>query len=137
VDRTKALIETAVRHIVPPGQLEEVVVSTIPDEMPKVNAEPPPASSDARRTTSWWVPVGLVLGAAVGFVLLSFRVLAARRPRPRPAFLRREGQGRYEIGEALDAGPGPAERVRDLIRLNPEAAASVLHRWTGQGGSIG
>ena len=39
----------------------------------------------------------------------------------------------YEASDA-GAGPGPSERVRELIRLNPEAAASVLHRWTGQGG---
>ena len=68
---------------------------------------------------------------------VAFRLLAARRSAPRPATLRREDRGSYKIDEASDAGPGPAERVRDLIRLNPEAAASVLHRWTGQGGPIG
>ena len=29
--------------------------------------------------------------------------------------------------------PGPSERVRELIRLDPEAAAGVLQRWVGQG----
>ena len=43
VDRTKGLIETAVRHVVPPGQLDEpVVISTIPDE----SAAPAPAAGD-------------------------------------------------------------------------------------------
>jgi hypothetical protein len=48
-------------------------------------------------------------------------------------------RGRYKIDEPADAGagPGPSEKVRELIRLNPEAAASVLHRWTGQGGTVG
>ena len=32
--------------------------------------------------------------------------------------------------------PGPSERVRELIRLNPEAAAGVLQRWIGQGGAL-
>ena len=49
---------------------------------------------------------------------------------------------RYSIkslDEASDAGagPGPSERVRELIRLNPEAAAGVLQRWIGQGGALG
>jgi hypothetical protein len=33
-----------------------------------------------------------------------------------------------------ESGAGHSERVRELIRHNPEAAASVLHRWIGQGG---
>jgi flagellar M-ring protein FliF len=68
---------------------------------------------------------------------VGFGVLASRRPAPHPSARPREDRARYKIDEASDPGPGPSERVRELIRLNPEAAASVLHRWTGQGGTIG
>ena len=40
---------------------------------------------------------------------------------------------RQRAAEAI----GDPARLRELIRVNPEAAASVLHRWIGQGESIG
>ena len=38
----------------------------------------------------------------------------------------------------VDSGdePNPSERVRELVRRDPEAAASVLQRWTTQGGRV-
>jgi hypothetical protein len=66
---------------------------------------------------------------------LGVRVLAGRRPagrRPAPTL-----PGHYRSDAASEPGSGPAERVRELIRLNPEAAASVLHRWIGRGESLG
>jgi flagellar biosynthesis/type III secretory pathway M-ring protein FliF/YscJ len=38
------------------------------------------------------------------------------------------------VDAASETTPGASERVRELIRHNPEAAASVLNRWIGQGG---
>ncbi len=142
VERTKGLIETTIRHVVPPGQLEEpIVISTIPDEAPAraETATAPPSSGEARRLVLWWVPAAAAAVAAlIGGLTVAF-VMAARRPALRAATPPREAPGRYKIDEAadVDPGPGPSERVRELIRQNPEAAASVLHRWTGQGGTIG
>ena len=144
VERTKGLIETAVRHVVPPGQLDEpVVISTIPDDSPtprpaSASVSASSAQAEARRLVEWWVPAGaaLALAALAGGLTVAF-VMAARRPALRPAGPPRDGHGTYKIDDASDPGPGPSERVRELIRLNPEAAASVLHRWTGQGGTLG
>jgi flagellar biosynthesis/type III secretory pathway M-ring protein FliF/YscJ len=134
--RVEQTIDTAVRHVVRHDLLaagrDAVKITTIPDELPA--PAPPPVPADARRIAPWWGAAG---GAAAVVLALGFRLVAARRPAPRPAA--RADRGRYRIDEPPDpgAGPGPSERVRELIRLNPEAAASVLHRWTGQGGPIG
>jgi len=133
VERTRATVEQAVRLVVPPGQLEALDVSTIPDDLPAWDV-PAPAAPAARRPVAWWwVPAGAgaVLGSAAAALAVGYR--AARRPRP--AARPRDDARRYKIDEA-DAdvpGPGPSERVRDLIRQNPEAAAGVLHRWAGHG----
>jgi len=142
VDRTKRLVEKAVRHVVPPDQLDEVVVDTIPEVMPERDAPAPASASaqvDARRALTVWVPAGVGLGSAAAGLAVAFRVLAGRRPALRAASGAHDVRGRYVIDEPTDSGPGPgpSERVRELIRQNPEAAASVLHRWTGQGGTIG
>ena len=137
VEKMKGLIETAVRHVVPPGRLEEpVLVSTFPDDLPAREAPAAPGTTDPRRVLSWWVAAGLAGGTTAALLGVAFRVLVVRRPAPRPA-RPRDDRGRFKIDEASDPGPGPSERVRELIRISPEAAASVLHRWTGQGGAIG
>ena len=46
-------------------------------------------------------------------------------------------RGRYPIDTAPEPGHAPSERVRELVRFNPEAAAGVLQRWIGQGGHVG
>ncbi len=51
----------------------------------------------------------------------------ARPPQPEAKTARYRTDPRSE--------PGPSERVRELVRRNPEAAASVLQRWTVGGGS--
>jgi flagellar M-ring protein FliF len=132
VTRTEREINKAVRHVVPPGLLGEVSVSTIPDDPP--SPAPALAAADARHASSSWVLGGVGVGAGIALSAVLAWLAAARRPVPRPSA--RSDRGRYKIDEAPDvgAGPGPTERVRELIRLNPEAAASVLHRWTGQGG---
>ena len=138
VERTKGLIETAVRHVLPPDQLiEPVVISTIPDEAPtRLPTPAPQVESDARRLILWGVPAGFAAAALAGGLTAAF-VMASRRPALRAVAPPRDDHGRYKIDEPSDSGPGPSERVRELIRLNPEAAASVLHRWTGQGGTLG
>jgi flagellar biosynthesis/type III secretory pathway M-ring protein FliF/YscJ len=136
VGRTELLIKTAVTHVVPPGQLGELSVSTIPDELPAPTSAPP-ASTDSRYSLGWWVPAGMAGAATAVILVVFFRVVAVRRPTSGPSRNGGERRGRYTIDEASEAGRGPSERVRELIRLDPEAAASVLHRWAGRGGTIG
>lgn len=136
VERTRRDIEVAIGHVIPRDQLEEPVqVSIIPDEAP-MHAAPPPLASDATEVSLGWMAAGAAMGVTMTLAGVAFRVLAVRRPRPRRLVRTRDSRGRYTLDDVSDSGPGPTERVRELIRLNPEAAASVLHRWTGQGGSV-
>jgi flagellar biosynthesis/type III secretory pathway M-ring protein FliF/YscJ len=140
VTRTEANIKMAVSIVVPPVRLGEVNISTIADDLPPTSP-PPPANIDTRRSLSWWILAGIAGGATAAALALTFRLLAMRRPDvgTAPSDRERDDRGRYKIkiDEAAAVGPAPSERVRELIRQNPEAAASVLHRWTGQGGPIG
>jgi flagellar M-ring protein FliF len=71
------------------------------------------------------------LGAGVSILAIAGSwIRMARRPArlPEPS----DRSRRYHVGSALE--PSPSERVRELIQRNPEAAASVLQRWVGQGG---
>ncbi len=70
----------------------------------------------------------------VALLVVGVRLLASRRPEVRPAPA--SDRGLYARDEASEPGQSASERVRELIRLNPEAAASVLHRWIGQGGHL-
>jgi hypothetical protein len=134
VVRTEQSIRTAVKHVVPADQLESTDISTIPDELPA--REPPPAeTTGVRRDLTWWVPAGIAAATTV-LSLVALGMLATRRPPPRVAAHSSTARSRYKIDPAQDPGPGPSERVRELIRQSPEAAASVLNRWT-QGGTIG
>ncbi|MGE3821887.1 MAG: hypothetical protein AB7I30_20940, partial [Isosphaeraceae bacterium] len=133
VARTELHVRTAVEHVVPADERGEVKVNTIPDEWP-APAFPPPASADVARPWPWWGSALAGAGSAVLVIGLSSRLWNTRRSALRQAT--RSDRGRFKIDEGTDhtVGPGPSERVRELIRLNPEAAASVLLRWTGQGG---
>jgi type III secretory pathway lipoprotein EscJ len=149
VRRTETLIAVAVEHVIPPeltalGEPLDLKIDTLPDG----DLAPVPLGAqvvtDARRPLSWWLPT-LVTGGGLIIVLsalgVGVRVLVWRRPPQRPSRVvapppRVAGSGgRYRSDVAAEAnpGPGPAERVRELIRLSPEAAAGVLHRWIGQG----
>ncbi len=134
--RTEANIKMAVAIVIPPDRLGEVSVGTIADDLPSLSP-PPPANPDPRRSLSWWVLAGVAAGATAASIALTLRLLAVRRPEVATGPSERGDRGRYKIDEAGAGAPGPSERVRELIRQNPEAAASVLHRWTGQGGPIG
>lgn len=136
VTQTKALIRTAVGYVVPPDETgEPVKIDTIPDAIALSNPLEAPALSETPRALSWWIPAGVV-GAVMAMMLVAgFLRLAARRP-GRPAAAS-HGRDRYAREGASETGPAPTERVRELIRRNPEAAASVLNRWIGQGGHAG
>lgn len=137
VNKTKKIIETAVAVVIPVapgGEAPKVLTDTLPD-IP-ANDEPlvPSNTSEPISTVPWWIPAGgavavaVVLSTAVGY-----RVVSQAR-RPSPHFVTSQERGTFKVDGASE--PGPSERVRELIRLNPEAAASVLHRWTGQGGRV-
>ncbi|MDR3633617.1 MAG: hypothetical protein P4L84_07255 [Isosphaeraceae bacterium] len=133
-EETERQIHTAVEHTVPPGEASEVKIDTIADEQPARPTAAVPVASGARDVRWVWLLSGLLVGVAATLVPLGLHLAAARRPAPQVA--RQADLGWFHVDEAGEAGPGPSERVRELIRLNPEAAASVLHRWTGRGGPV-
>ncbi len=144
-----------------------IKIDTIPDDARVSVPLRKGVGSDPRLGLSWWLPAGIAGGITAGLALaasaLGMRVLATRRPTPRtrqtsapsssphlgryrsdPAVEPGSGHGSphqkgppHGHGHGHDHGPGAAERVRELIRLNPEAAASVLNRWIGQGEALG
>jgi hypothetical protein len=141
IEQTESLIRAAVAHVVPPeltspGEPPDVTIHIFPDVGPTNVSLRSQVATDARRPLSWWIPAGVAGGCLMVVVsALGVRVLAWRRPVGGRVAAQRPG--RYRSDAASEPGSGPAERVRELIRLNPEAAASVLHRWIGQGESVG
>ncbi len=126
--KIESSIRSTIQTLIPPSQLAEVEVMRIDDPGPA----PPPSSKatpPGSPLPSWAIPAGIA--AAVGFaaaLLLGTRWLVARRPPvAAPSAVPR---AHFEVGD--DAGP--SNRVRELVKRDPAAAAGVLHRWIGQGG---
>jgi type III secretory pathway lipoprotein EscJ len=140
VRRTEALIAVAVEHVVPPelataGEPIDLKVDTFPDREPAGVTLGSQVVSD-RRTLPWWTAAGAAGGGAVVLMsVLAAWMFAWRRPPHRLTRVAapRSAGGRYRSDTASEVAPGPAERVRELIRVSPEAAAGVLHRWIGRG----
>jgi type III secretory pathway lipoprotein EscJ len=130
-ERTEGQIRTAVALVLPASDSWKVEVDTIPDDISLNRPAIVPSSPDPRHRVQDWVIVG---GVGVGVSILAIAaswIRMSRRPArlPEPAATTR----RYHIDSASQ--PSPSERVRELIERSPEAAASVLQRWVGQGGS--
>ena len=134
--KTLELVESAWAVLVPTGERGRVFVSTSLDDLGQAGPFIVPAGSEAstRNWPPWASPVLLGSGVGLGVALVfgaGFGMMAARRPALRPS---RES---LRSGLSVDAPsgpvPGPSERVRDLVRRDPEAAAGVLQRWIGQG----
>ncbi|MBX6316282.1 MAG: hypothetical protein IRY99_25720, partial [Isosphaeraceae bacterium] len=129
--RTKETIREAVQHVIPEEDLAELTISRVgvPEpERPEASAP----ESVARRPPPWWpAAAAAATVATLAVAALASRRLAARRPTAPLAH--RPHLGPYGPGPAA-TGPGPSERVRELVRANPEAAAGVLHRWIASGG---
>ncbi len=130
VAKTEQQIRTAVALVVPPNLASAPDIDTIFDDLP---AKPTLVAPETRDTRPLWLLLGVTVGGASAMLVVGLRFAATRRPDTRRA--PRTERSRFHAGETQGAGPGPSERVRELIRLNPEAAASVLHRWTGHGGT--
>ena len=128
---TERIAREAVDASIPKDSQGDVKVAIVQDDLTVSRNVTLP--TDTRPDPLWPLPtlavagVGLVLAVSV---VTGFRI-AAKRPALRPASPWRAGF------VADEPNPGPAERVRELIRLNPEAAAGVLQRWIGQGGAVG
>ncbi len=130
--KTEHLIKTAVKHVVPPDESGEIVIDTIPDLSGTRTALEAPAVPESRSASSWWMPAGIGAGVMTMLLVVGVRLFATRRP-TRVASVQQE-RGRYDREDPAESRPAPSERVRELIRRDPEAAASVLNRWIGQGG---
>jgi len=130
-ERTEKQVRRAAQLIFPAENFE-LTLDTFPDKVNLWDPRVAPAVPETRRIPSWWVPA--LSGAGIGAVLLvvGLRLLASRAPRK--AAPAETSRITYTVEEPADSGPGPSERVRELIRHNPEAAASVLNRWIGKGG---
>ncbi len=131
-ERTENQIRTIVGMATPSSESWKVDIITIPDEVTQnrpVNLE---STVDGRRRVLDWGIIGTVVAGVSILAALGSWIQVARRPLspPGPVLEPR----RYHVDTASE--PGPSERVRELVRRNPEAAASVLERWAGQGGRV-
>jgi hypothetical protein len=132
--RIKDQIVKAVNLVVPDPELWSVDVDTIPDGPPLGRPAVLPAGSDSRRKVmDWGIVASIAAAVAVLAALGSWIQLArhpARQPGPSPQ------TRRYRADFAGE--PSSSERVRELVRRDPEAAASVLQRWiwAAQGGRV-
>jgi flagellar M-ring protein FliF len=128
-ERTEKQIRTAVALVIPDAESWKVDVDMIWDETSLNRPLVLPASADARHRLLEWGIAGVALTVLILAAVGSW-IHVARRPArlPEPTVKTRH----YHVDSASE--PGPSERVRELIHRNPEAAASVLQRWMGQGG---
>jgi hypothetical protein len=129
VQRTEKQIRAAVGLVIPESESWKVDVDTIPDKSSLHRSTVLTSASDQRRRYLNWRLVGGTL-AAVSILAAAGSWLHLAR-RPARLFQSAQTGRRFHVDPASE--PGPSERVRELIRSNPQAAASVLQRWVGQG----
>jgi hypothetical protein len=119
----RADVDRAVRTVVPPSEFGRLEVTKIGLTDPLAPSQPVTANQ-GRLAPFWWsAAAGGVLAATIAMTVALW-VSARRIPKGRSAARRPGGP----------AGQGPSERVRELVRLDPDAAAGVLRRWTVEGG---
>ncbi len=126
--RTEGQIRRLVEMITAGEGVWTVDVEMIPDKIPTARPVIATTGSGSRtRGLDWGVVATIVAGAAV--------ITAAgawRRSSPRPAPVR---SARKKLRVDPPEDHTLSERVRELVRQDPEAAASVLERWLTQGES--
>jgi hypothetical protein len=131
-DRTERQIRTAISLVIPESEAWKVEVDTFPDDVSLSRSVVLPSPAVPHLRVWDWGMVGAV-GAAVSIVVaVGSWLQVARRPAGLSEASRHDGRQRVDAASTA----GPAERVRELIRCNPEAAVSVLQRWAGQGGGL-
>ncbi len=101
-----------------------VDVDTIPRRRPATGH--PAVLPDTRRKATDWGIVAAVAAAVALLMALASWIRVVRRPARLPEM---EVRPRRYRADSADE-PNPSERVRELVRRDPEAAASVLQRWT-------
>jgi hypothetical protein len=131
-ERTEKMVRNAVALVVPNSESWKVDVDTIPDEVSLNRAAVLPSPTDSRRKLLDWGVVGAALAVVSILAALGSWIQVVRRPPRQPEMV--APKRRFHRDSASE--PGPSARVRELIRRSPEAAASVLQRWIGQGGHI-
>ncbi len=131
VTRTEDSIRSAVGLVVPREELARVEVERIfvpGPARPALRTAAPLRLPEVSRPI---VAAGAMAGAAVLALLAGARWRSSRREVPASeSGASRSGSRRVRF----DAGTPPAERVRDLVRRDPAAAAGVLQSWIGTGG---
>jgi len=136
-ETTERLARSAVANTIPGEILGQVTIDRVQDDLSNPRAFPIPPAPESRR--AWAEPAaygGLAGVAALGLAAMTFR-LAGRRPSTRPAPAASAWRPGFVADGPSGPVPGPSERVRELIRTGPDAAAGVLQRWIGQGGTPG
>jgi len=127
ISYTRDMIQSKVKHIIyPESMLGRLDILMLP--LPIEGPEPPAPETSRAASTPWWGPAALLAIGAVALVLIAAGGrLPTRRVEPgAPAGPHRPPR----LDE--DDSPGPADRVRELIRRDPQTAAAVLRRWIGQ-----
>jgi hypothetical protein len=132
MEKIESKIRESVRMIVPgPIDSWEIRVDMIPDDVPLARSPEPAQPPDIRRQALGWEIIGAAVTLTV-VVCVTVMVRHSRRPEPRGSFT----SGTRRFHRDSPKGPIQSERVRELVRRNPRAAASVLQRWIGQGGDV-
>ncbi|WP_169977492.1 hypothetical protein [Tautonia rosea] len=130
---TEDYVRTIIAHVIPETSLGRVQILMQP--LPNEPDTPRPIVREARQEAAlWWVPAA-VLGGVAGLALIAAASgwLSGRRPALR-ASSAMAGTSRPHLPPMPDDDtPGPADRVRELVRSDPSAAAAVLRRWVEQG----
>ncbi len=125
---TEEKIRSTILYLVPPAEFAGLKVDRIDDPV----FDRPLAvtgESESLRVRSWMLAAAMGLAVAGMLVLIAgARWVVARRPAVASEVAPRRAA--FEVGDMA----GPSERVRELVRLDPTAAAGVLQRWIGQGG---
>lgn len=129
--KTKERVERMLKPPVVPESWE-VEVDTMPDDVPMTRTAALPAGADHRRIATDWGIIGAVAATVALLLAMGSWIQAARRPMPAGGAT---APGRRFREDAAD-DPEPSERVRELVRRDPEVAASVLQRWATQGGRV-
>jgi hypothetical protein len=127
---TRDKVETVVRNVVPTNELETVDIVRIEVAGAPVEAVPVPDPL-AQRVRLVWIAAACGLGAVTCLAVGALSVRLATRRAPARARGVVPGPRLMASGSA-----SPSERVRELVRLDPTAAAGVLQRWIGHGGHL-
>lgn len=131
--RTESHIRKAVELVIPESRTDAwdpVSIDVIQDELPIDRVPTVVSSNGSRRLVNDWAAAGAAGAAAAALVAVGTWIFSVRQPARRSASSR--GSLRYHRGSP--STPPPTERVLEFVRRNPEAAFSVLNRWTSQGG---